>query len=59
MQDTADVTCPYCLEQVEVFIDPDTVGDVVIDCDVCCRPWAIRVARDTEGDLDLQVSRAQ
>ena len=42
------VTCPYCGEQVEIFIEPDVMGTLVQDCEVCCRPWQVHVSRDQE-----------
>ena len=59
MFDTVDVTCPYCFEQLEVDIDPETQGELVRDCDVCCRPWTLRVSRTRTGALEVQVLRAQ
>ena len=46
------VTCPYCGEQVEIYIEPDVRGSFVQDCEVCCNPWRIRVTgRDDERDV--------
>ena len=59
MPDTAPVTCPYCFEEVEVYVDPDTEGVLIQDCDVCCRPWTLRVSRGEEGELDIHAVRAQ
>ncbi|MGB5809458.1 MAG: CPXCG motif-containing cysteine-rich protein [Polyangiales bacterium] len=59
MEDTGTVICPYCFEAVEVFIDPETVGELVQDCDVCCHPWRLVVARTEEGSLSLHADRAQ
>ena len=59
MFDTVDVTCPYCFEQIQVYIDPESEGELVRDCAVCCRPWALRVSRDPSGALQVQVLRAQ
>lgn len=59
MEDTTTVTCPYCFEQVEVYVDPDTSGELVHDCDVCCRPWTLRVSRDLDGVLFVHTERAQ
>mgnify|MGYP001333989598 CR=1 FL=1 len=59
-QDVASVTCPYCFEVVELYVDPETEGSFVQDCDVCCRPWSVHVARDElTGELDVAVGRAQ
>ena len=60
MNDTAAIACPWCHEVVEVYIDPDTRGRFVEDCEVCCRPWEVRVERDElEGELSVVVVRAQ
>ncbi len=59
MLDTARVTCPYCFEELDVYMDPETEGELVRDCDVCCRPWALFVSRTVDGDLIVQALRAQ
>jgi cysteine-rich CPXCG protein len=41
-----DVTCPYCGEDVEIFVEPDVSGSFVQDCEVCCNPWLVRVEQD-------------
>jgi hypothetical protein len=43
------VTCPYCGEQMEIYLEPDVYGTLVQDCEVCCRPWQVRVERDRDG----------
>ena len=37
------VTCPYCGETVEIYLEPDVTGTLIQDCEVCCNPWRIRV----------------
>jgi len=59
MSDTVELRCPYCFEQVEIYIDPENEGELIHDCDVCCRPWALHVAHDSNGDPVVQVSRSQ
>ena len=59
MDDEAQVQCPYCYEWLELYVDPETTGSYVQDCDVCCRPWQVWVSRDEDGQLQLQVDRAQ
>ncbi len=59
VQDVATVTCPYCFERIELYIDPDTSGEMVHDCDVCCRPWTVAVSRNDDGSLLVTVTRAQ
>lgn len=60
MNDVALVRCPYCYEELELYVDPDTRGRFVQDCDVCCRPWQVFVERDEEtGEPLVQLARAQ
>jgi hypothetical protein len=53
------VTCPHCFETQLLVVDPETRGEMVQDCDVCCRPWLVRVDRDEDGALVVDVSPAQ
>ena len=59
MDDTVLLTCPYCFEDVEVYIDPQSEGELIRDCDVCCRPWSLQVRRGADGELFVQANRAQ
>jgi hypothetical protein len=55
VEDTYWVTCPYCGEQVEVYVEPDVTGSFVQDCDVCCNPWRIRVTgKRDERSVDVE-----
>jgi hypothetical protein len=47
----AEVTCPYCGEVVTIALDPGsgTEQEYVEDCQVCCRPWMVRVAYQEDG----------
>ena len=47
MEDSFQVTCPYCGEPVELFLERDVEGSLVQDCEVCCNPWQVQVW--TEG----------
>ncbi|MGH9441159.1 MAG: CPXCG motif-containing cysteine-rich protein [Thermoanaerobaculia bacterium] len=47
--DAVPVTCPYCGENVEVFLEEDLAGDLVQDCEVCCNPWTVRISGSGEG----------
>ena len=38
-----EVTCPYCGELVEIVIEDDLKGEMVWDCEVCCRPWSLTI----------------
>ena len=55
--DSLLVTCPYCGEESEIWIEPDVHGSFVQDCEVCCNPWLVRVAFDGD-DRAVTVSRA-
>lgn len=57
MDDTVTVTCPYCCEAVEIYLEPDVHGTLVQDCEVCCSPWRIRVRRSRDG-REVEVYRA-
>lgn len=57
MQDVVEVQCPWCFEFVELVIDPETEGSYVEDCEVCCRPWRIVVARDGDRVPHVAVDR--
>ena len=58
MSDTEfTITCPYCGEEVEIYLEPDTRGVLVQDCEVCCNPWQLRVVSDGD-DRYVEVSRA-
>ena len=51
-----NVACPYCGEEVEIYVEPDVRGQFVQDCEVCCNPWLVRVVRQ-DGDRYLDVRR--
>jgi hypothetical protein len=57
MDDLFPVTCPYCGELVEIYVEPDVRGSFVQDCEVCCNPWRVRVTR-AHGERTVEVSRA-
>jgi hypothetical protein len=59
VDDEITVRCPYCHEEQLLYVDPDTAGSFVQDCDVCCRPWQVQVSRDADGELAVSVDRAQ
>ena len=57
MDDTHVVTCPYCSEEIELYIEPDVRGSYVQDCEVCCNPWTVRVTRE-DDEVYVEVGRA-
>ena len=57
MDDSFLVTCPYCGEEVEIYLEPDVKGSFVQDCEVCCNPWRVSVTRDGD-DRYVDIGRA-
>lgn len=57
MDDLFPVTCPYCGENVEIYLEPDLTGTFVQDCEVCCNPWQVRITYD-DGERYVDVGRA-
>jgi Cysteine-rich CPXCG len=57
MDDTVLVTCPYCGEDVEIYVESDVRGTFVQDCEICCNPWRVRVTYDA-GERYIDVGRA-
>jgi hypothetical protein len=44
MEDTASVACPFCGRENELVVDPSQrEACFVTDCEVCCRPFEVRV----------------
>lgn len=52
------VSCPYCGEEVQIPVDQGIGGvqEYVEDCQVCCRPWSVRVTVDAEGRPSVTVT---
>jgi len=57
VNDRFDVICPYCGEQLEIYVEPDVSGRLVQDCEVCCNPWIVRIVQE-DGDRWVEVGRA-
>jgi hypothetical protein len=57
VSDEQFVTCPYCGEAVEIYIEPDVKGSFVQDCEVCCNPWRVHVHVD-DDERYVSVDRA-
>jgi hypothetical protein len=57
LDDTFVIVCPYCGEEVEIYVEPDVRGSFVQDCEVCCNPWRVRVIGKGE-DRSVNVRRA-
>jgi cysteine-rich CPXCG protein len=56
MDDRFLVTCPYCGEEGEIYVEADISGRFVQDCEVCCNPWLVRLVADGE-DRYVEVVR--
>lgn len=53
MLDSQRVTCPWCGERFETFVDEsEGAAQYVEDCPVCCRPIAMH--SDGEGGVDVE-----
>jgi uncharacterized Zn finger protein len=57
MPDSFLVQCPYCGEEIELYLEDDVRGDLVQDCEVCCNPWLVRIL-DDDAERNVVVSRA-
>lgn len=56
MDDEFYVTCPYCGEEIQIYVEPDVRGTFVQDCEVCCNPWQVTVWWDS-GERYVDVRR--
>jgi len=57
MDETTVVTCPYCGEAIELYVEADARGSFVQDCEVCCNPSLVRVEIE-DGERYVSVGRA-
>ena len=57
----SEVTCPYCGETITILLDAGSgsTQDYVEDCEVCCRPWRVRVRYNRAGRATVTVDPAQ
>ena len=56
LETTFEISCPYCGALVEIYLEPDVMGTLVQDCEVCCRPWQLWAGYD-EGERRVEVMR--
>jgi len=56
-EDTSEVICPYCGELVEIALDAGGGArqEYVEDCQVCCRPWKVKVNYGRDGVANVTV----
>ena len=57
----AEVACPWCGEKVVIGLDPGggMTQEYVEDCQVCCRPWRVRLKYDETGAAEVWVEETQ
>lgn len=57
LDDEAEVLCPWCGEPVTLGLDPwgGSPQAYVQDCEVCCRPWSVRVRWSRGGRARVEV----
>ena len=58
MDDIQIIQCPWCWEELELYIDPESEGNMIEDCAVCCRPWQVHVYREPGQGISIQVTRS-
>lgn len=58
LEGAALVWCPYCGESVELILDPGggPAQEYVEDCEVCCRPWNVRVRLGRDGPPTVTIT---
>ena len=51
------VSCPYCGEENEIEVDPSNGRSQAYeeDCQVCCRPWQVKVKIDADGEATVSL----
>jgi hypothetical protein len=51
------VYCPYCGQPVEMALDVSggESQEYVEDCEICCRPWSVRVTIERDGTPHVDV----
>lgn len=59
MEAELEVSCPYCGQGTtlaqHVWAE---ASELIIDCEVCCRPMEVIVEMDASGDVNVQVGLA-
>jgi hypothetical protein len=57
---SATVVCPFCYETCHVALDPGSgpLQEYIEDCEVCCRPWRVRVRYHADGSARVDVEPA-
>jgi hypothetical protein len=59
LEQVYDVACPHCGERLEIVVEADVHGELVQDCEVCCRPMTLVVPRELEEGTTLRVEAVE
>jgi hypothetical protein len=51
------VQCPCCGAWQALVLDPDSSGEMVQDCEICCEPWQMSVFRSRSGAVTIRLER--
>lgn len=53
----AEVRCPWCGAATIITLDPGggSAQEYIEDCEVCCRPWTVRVVYDAAGNASVEL----
>lgn len=59
MEVSETMFCPYCGQRVELILDTTEPSQrFVTDCEVCCRPFEVRVECEPGEVISLDVAEA-
>ena len=59
LEDEIFFQCPYCMASISVPVDR-TGGrsqSFTTDCEVCCRPIAVRLRMDSDGEIQFDADQ--
>ena len=56
-EDLIQAQCPYCGSWQALVLDPGSAGQMVEDCEVCCKPWEMTVVRSRSGAPTVRLLR--
>jgi hypothetical protein len=56
----ARIRCPYCgiVNEITLDLSSGRSQDYLEECEVCCRPWQVRVIHDQSGRVIVEVNAA-
>lgn len=52
---TTEFSCPYCMEDNDIEVDPDNDlnQQQIVDCQVCCNPIEITVTKGIHDNFNV------